>query len=50
MSIYVGNLSYQVSQEELTKVFGDYGTVKRATNPDRNFRRMASPLNLPMLL
>ncbi|MCL1463786.1 RNA recognition motif domain-containing protein [Argonema galeatum] len=33
MSIYVGNLSYQVSQEELTKVFADYGTVKRVQIP-----------------
>ena len=29
MAIYVGNLSYKVTQEDLTDVFADYGTVKR---------------------
>ena len=33
MSIYVGNLSYQVSQEDLSAVFADYGTVKRVHIP-----------------
>lgn len=33
MSIYVGNLSYDVTQEDLTKVFADYGTVKRVQLP-----------------
>lgn len=33
MSIYVGNLSYEVTQEELTKVFSEYGEVKRANLP-----------------
>jgi RNA recognition motif-containing protein len=33
MSIYVGNLSYDVSQEDLNEVFGDYGTVKRVNLP-----------------
>lgn len=33
MSIYVGNLSYQVSQEDLTSVFAEYGTVKRVQIP-----------------
>ncbi|MGH2413671.1 MAG: hypothetical protein ACRDEA_08260 [Microcystaceae cyanobacterium] len=28
MSIYVRNLSYEVTQEDLTKVFADYGVVK----------------------
>ncbi len=29
MSIYVGNLSYSVTQEDLSSVFAEYGTVKR---------------------
>lgn len=33
MSIYVGNLSFDVTQEDLTKVFADYGTVKRVQLP-----------------
>ena len=33
MSIYVGNLSYEVSQEDLSAVFADYGTVKRVHIP-----------------
>ncbi|NDJ25145.1 RNA-binding protein [Nostoc sp. B(2019)] len=33
MSIYVGNLSYTVTQDDLTKVFSDYGTVKRVQLP-----------------
>ncbi|AFY89388.1 MAG: hypothetical protein CLLPBCKN_000049 [Chroococcidiopsis cubana SAG 39.79] len=33
MSIYVGNLSYDVTQEDLTKVFADYGTVTRVQLP-----------------
>ncbi|MBE9117810.1 RNA-binding protein [Lusitaniella coriacea LEGE 07157] len=33
MSIYVGNLSYDVSQEDLTQVFTEYGTVKRVHIP-----------------
>ena len=33
MSIYVGNLSYQVTQEDITHVFSDYGTVKRVNLP-----------------
>ncbi|NJK38735.1 MAG: RNA-binding protein [Oscillatoriales cyanobacterium RM1_1_9] len=33
MSIYVGNLPYTVTPEELTTVFADYGAVKRATVP-----------------
>ncbi len=28
MSIYVGNLSYEVRQEDLAEVFAEYGTVK----------------------
>lgn len=33
MSIYVGNLSYQVTQEDLTQTFAEYGTVKRVQLP-----------------
>ncbi|MEB3181450.1 MAG: RNA-binding protein [Nostocaceae cyanobacterium] len=41
MSIYVGNLSYKVTQEELTEVFADYGTVKRVQLPtDRETGRL----------
>lgn len=41
MSIYVGNLSYQVTQEALTEVFKEYGTVKRVQLPtDRETGRL----------
>jgi RNA recognition motif-containing protein len=41
MSIYVGNLSYQVTQEDLKQVFEEYGTVKTVTLPtDRETGRM----------
>jgi RNA recognition motif-containing protein len=33
MSIYVGNLSYEVTQEDLETTFGEYGTVKRVQLP-----------------
>ncbi|WP_414546621.1 RNA recognition motif domain-containing protein [Nostoc sp. CCY0012] len=33
MSIYVGNLSYSVTEEDLSKVFSDYGSVKRVQLP-----------------
>jgi len=33
MSIYVGNLNYEVSQEDLSEVFSEYGTVKRVHLP-----------------
>ncbi|MFN7525548.1 MAG: RNA-binding protein, partial [Aphanizomenon sp.] len=29
MSIYVGNLSYEVTQDGLSEIFKEYGTVKR---------------------
>jgi RNA recognition motif-containing protein len=29
MAIYVGNLSYKVTQEDLTEIFAEYGSVKR---------------------
>ena len=41
MSIYVGNLSYDVTEEDLHSVFSDYGTVKRVYLPvDRESGRM----------
>lgn len=33
MSIYVGNLSYDVTQEDLVQVFADYGSVGRVSLP-----------------
>ena len=33
MSIYVGNLSYEVTQEDLTSIFAEYGTVSRISLP-----------------
>lgn len=41
MSVYVGNLSYQATEEDLRELFSEYGTVTRITiptereNPDR---------------
>ena len=41
MSLYVGNLSYQVTTEDLESVFADCGTVKRVQLPtDRETGRM----------
>lgn len=41
MSIYVGNLSYQVTQEDLKQAFGEYGTVNRVQLPtDRETGRL----------
>jgi RNA recognition motif-containing protein len=41
MSIYVGNLSYEVTQDELNQVFAEYGTVKRVQLPtDRETGRL----------
>ncbi|MDJ0897762.1 MAG: RNA-binding protein [Xenococcus sp. MO_188.B8] len=41
MSIYVGNIPYQVNEEDLSGVFADYGTVKRVYLPtDRETGRM----------
>jgi RNA recognition motif-containing protein len=41
MSIYVGNLSYEVGQEDLNEVFAEYGTVKRVHIPtDRETGRV----------
>ncbi|AOY84290.1 RNA-binding protein [Moorena producens JHB] len=33
MTIYVGNLSFEVTQEDLREVFAEYGSVKRAQLP-----------------
>ncbi|GBF79398.1 RNA recognition motif domain-containing protein [Aphanothece sacrum] len=33
MSIYVGNLSYEVTEAELGSVFAEYGSVKRVHVP-----------------
>ncbi|MDJ0696912.1 MAG: RNA-binding protein [Mastigocoleus sp. MO_167.B18] len=41
MSIYVGNISYQVTEEDLSSVFAEYGSVKRVHLPtDRETGRM----------
>ncbi|MBZ8181424.1 MAG: RNA-binding protein [Oscillatoria sp. PMC 1051.18] len=41
MSIYVGNLSYEVTQEDLMQVFAEYGEVKRVHLPtDRETGRL----------
>ncbi len=41
MSLFVGNLSYQVTSQDLEAVFADYGTVKRVQLPtDRETGRM----------
>jgi RNA recognition motif-containing protein len=33
MSIYVGNLSYEVTEKDLNEVFADYGSIKRVHIP-----------------
>ena len=41
MSIYVGNLSYEVTEEDLNSVFAEYGSVKRVQLPtDRETGRV----------
>ncbi|GAB4524634.1 MAG: RNA-binding protein [Pleurocapsa sp.] len=41
MSVYIGNLSYEISQEDLSEVFAEYGTVKRIHIPtDRETGRV----------
>ncbi len=41
MSIYVGNLSYDVTQEDLNTVFAEYGSVQRVHLPtDRDTGRV----------
>jgi RNA recognition motif-containing protein len=34
MSIYVGNLAFSVTQDDLSEVFAEYGTVKRIQVPN----------------
>ncbi|NEO29397.1 MAG: RNA-binding protein [Symploca sp. SIO3C6] len=33
MSIYIGNLSYDATEEDVSTIFADYGTVKRVQLP-----------------
>lgn len=41
MTIYVGNLSFQATEQEVREVFGEYGTVSRVSLPmDRDTGRM----------
>ncbi|MEO1592553.1 MAG: RNA-binding protein [Cyanobacteria bacterium J06632_22] len=41
MSVYVGNLSYDVNEADLKDVFAEYGSVKRVHLPtDRETGRM----------
>ena len=41
MSIYVGNLAYEINKEDLNEVFTEYGTVKRIHIPtDRETGRV----------
>jgi RNA recognition motif-containing protein len=41
MSIYVGNLSYDVTEADLSSVFAEYGSVKRVQLPtDRETGRV----------
>jgi len=41
MSIYVGNLSYEVREEDLKQVFAEYGSVKKVQLPtDRETGRV----------
>ncbi|MDX2228296.1 MAG: RNA-binding protein [Leptolyngbyaceae cyanobacterium bins.349] len=41
MSVYVGNLSFKVTEEDLVETFSEYGTVKSVQLPkDRETGRM----------
>lgn len=41
MSIYVGNLSYEVTSDDLSQVFAEYGTVRSVQVPmDRETGKM----------
>lgn len=41
MTIYIGNLSYQATEEDIREVFAEYGEVKRVVLPiDRETGRM----------
>lgn len=33
MSIYIGNLNYEIESEDITKVFAEYGNVERVHLP-----------------
>ncbi len=33
MSIYIGNLDYEINQQDLSEVFSEYGNVKRVYLP-----------------
>ena len=40
MTIYIGNLSYDATQDDLKQVFAEYGTVQKAYIPtDRETKR-----------
>ena len=41
MTIYVGNLPYQATEDDLREVFAEYGSIKRVSVPaDRETGRM----------
>lgn len=41
MTIYIGNLSYQATEDDLKEVFAEYGDIKRVVLPmDRETGRM----------
>ncbi len=41
MTLYIGNLSYQATEDDLREVFAEYGTIKRVVLPmDRETGRM----------
>ncbi|MDJ1171227.1 RNA-binding protein [Roseofilum sp. BLCC_M154] len=41
MSVYIGNLSYKVNEEDVREVFAEYGSVTRVSLPvDRETGRM----------
>jgi RNA recognition motif-containing protein len=41
MSIYVGNLSYEATEDDLSKIFAEYGSVNRVQLPtDRETGRL----------
>ena len=41
MTIYIGNLSYDVTQQDIEEVFAEYGTVKKVALPvDRETGRV----------
>lgn len=41
MTIYIGNLSYRATEDDLKEVFAEYGTIKRIVLPtDRETGRM----------